>query len=97
MMPPDGGPRDRLLPGEDPTTTDSRDALRWIQAYSELLGFKTRVLASVHDSLEGVVEPEARTEVLDTDLALLEGENANLHRRLDFWKRRHLELTQPAG
>jgi hypothetical protein len=40
-------------------------------------------------------EQDARVETVQTDLAVLEAERDRLRRRLDFWKRRHLELTTP--
>ena len=40
-------------------------------------------------------EQEARVEMAQTDLAVMEAERDRLRRHLDFWKQRHLDLTTP--
>jgi hypothetical protein len=83
---------ERLLPNEDPQTTDPADARHWISAYTELIGFKDELLASAHEQLGELTDRDAMREAVGTDLVLLQGENERLRRRLDFWKRRHLTL-----
>ncbi len=63
--------------------------------YTELLAFKDKALAGAHYSLGGMSEEEARVEMAQTDLAVMEAERDRLRRHLDFWKQRHLDLTTP--
>jgi len=63
--------------------------------YTELLAFKDRTLATAHHSLGGMSEEEARVEMAQTDLTVMEAERDRLRRHLDFWKQRHLDLTTP--
>ena len=82
---------ERLLPGEDPDTTDLEEAERWLAAYDELLGFKHDVVGEAEaksDELSEVVQPEAQA-----DLALLHAERERLERRYDFWRSRVKELA----
>ena len=85
---------DRLLEGENPSTTHLEDAVHWIQVYEDLLTFKRRLLQSA-----GEVAPEmdksAREEVGKTDLTILVAEAARLERRLRFWRERADELRDP--
>lgn len=85
---------DRLLEGEDPETPHQEEASHWIETYTELLTFKERAVATAHHGLADMPLKDARVEAVRTDLAVLEAERDRLRRRLDFWKRRHLELTQ---
>jgi len=86
----------RLLEGENPETPHPDEAQHWIEVYTELLAFKERTLATAHHSMADMPEQDARVETVQTDLAVLEAERDRLGRRLDFWKRRHLELTTPS-
>jgi len=61
--------------------------------YTELLAFKDKTLATAHHSLGGMSEEEARVEMAQTDLTVMEAERDRLRRHLDFWKQRHLDLT----
>jgi hypothetical protein len=82
-----------LLAGEDPATTRPEVASRWIAAYTRLVNVKDGLLETAHNLLDLLKEPAAIREIVDTDLPLLEAENDRLHRRLRFWKRRHIDLT----
>ena len=84
---------DRLLEGEDPDTPHPEEARHWIEAYNELLTFKERAVATAHQSLAEMPEVDARLEATRTDFVVLEAERDRLRRRLEFWKRRHLDLT----
>ncbi len=84
---------DRLLEGEDPETPHPEEARHWIEVYTELLTFKERAVATAHESLARMPEADARREAVQTDLTVLEAERDRLRRRLEFWKRRHLDLT----
>ena len=82
-----------FLPDEDPKTQDPQEAGRWVRIYSELIRFKEEVLAAAHTGLDAINENVARQAAIEADLPLLEGENDRLRERLDFWKRRHLQLS----
>jgi hypothetical protein len=86
------GDPERLLPEENPQTTEPEEARRWISTYTELIGFKEKLLASAHKKIPELTEEDALREAVDTDLVLLEAENERLRRRLDFWQRRKLAL-----
>ena len=83
-----------MLPHEDLTTTRPAEARRWVRIYTQLLGFKQRVLQAAHAKLPEVTEEAARREAVDTDLVLLEAQHSRLRRRLGFWKRRSDKLSQ---
>ena len=83
---------DRLLPGEDPGTTQSEDAVHWIAVYRELLSFKEQVLGVTRRyAADG--PPEVASELVASDLPLLEAEMRRLERRLAFWEQRLAELS----
>ena len=86
---------DRLLEGEDPETPHPKEASHWVEVYSELMTFKERAVATAHRDLAQMPEAAARAETTRTDLAVLEAERDRIGRRLDFWKRRHLDLITP--
>src|SRR5437763_4141091 len=78
---------ERLLEGENPSTTHLEDAVHWLQVYQDLLAFKRRVLQSAGE-LAPEMEEVAREEVGKTDLTILAAEAARLERRLRFWRER---------
>jgi len=84
---------DRLLEGEDPASPHPEEARRWIEVYTELLTFKERALATAHEGLAKMPEADARREAVRTDFSVLEAERDRLRRRLEFWKKRHLDLS----
>jgi hypothetical protein len=84
------------LPDENPATADPKEASRWVRVYSDLIRFKEQILAAAHSGLDLITEAVAREAAIAADLPLLEGENDRLHERLNFWKRRHLELRNEA-
>jgi len=84
---------DRLLEGEDPESPHPEEARRWIEVYTELLTFKERALATAHEGLAKMPEADARREAVRTDFSVLEAERDRLRRRLEFWKKRHLDLS----
>ena len=86
---------DRLLEGEDPETRQPEEANHWIEVYTELLTFKERAVATANQNVAQMPEVDARVEARQTDLAVLEAERDRIRRRLDFWKRRHLDLSTP--
>jgi hypothetical protein len=83
---------DRLLPDENPGTNVPEEARHWIEAYTELVGFKAKLLAAARGKLSELTEVDARREAVDTDMVLLNAEHERLQRRLNFWKQRGLAL-----
>ena len=83
--------------GEDPATTDPKEASHWIRVYSELLLFKGEVLTAAYDGIASITEAVARKAAMEADLPILEGENQRLRQRLDFWKQREVELGRSAS
>lgn len=84
---------DRLLPGEDVTTTYPEDATHWATVYAELLDFKRSLLAVTEAKLL-TMQGIARSEVEETDLKILLAEAERLERRLRFWESRRLALRR---
>jgi hypothetical protein len=82
---------DRLLDGEDPNTPYLDDATHWVTVYTELLGVK-RELVAVSEAHLPDMPSEARKEVATTDLVVLDAEMKRFSRRLEFWRRRCVEL-----
>ena len=83
----------RLLEGEDPSTPHPEEARHWVDVYSELLTFKERTISTAQRDVAELPKPEAREEAEQTDMVVLEAERDRLQQRLDFWKRRHRELS----
>jgi hypothetical protein len=84
---------DRLLPGEDPTSSFPDDAQHWVEVYSELLAYKNRVLALTEEAVASMPGPAAAAEVARTDRAVIRAERDRFHRRLGYWTRRLAEMT----
>src|SRR5438094_5626688 len=82
---------DRLLEGENPSTTHLEDAVHWVQVYEDLLAFKRRLQQSAGEATPEM-EEIAREEVGKTDMTILAAETARLERRLRFWRERADEL-----
>jgi hypothetical protein len=80
-----------LLDGENPETLQPHDAEHWVRVYSELLTFKRRLLSNAQ---QFAVETsgDAREEIAGTDLPVLDAQATKLSHRLDFWRRREIEL-----
>lgn len=83
---------ERLLEGEDESTTYLDDALHWTKVYTELLDFK-RGLLTVAEQEVASMDGDAETEVKETDLKVLTAEAARFARRLAFWETRTNQLT----
>ncbi|SRR6266700_1675920 len=79
---------DRLLPGEDPTSTEPDDARLWIDVYAELLDYKRALLQVTELKLADMRDQPARREVVETDSVVIGAECQRFERRLDFWTRR---------
>jgi len=87
---------DRLLPGEEPATSNLEDIDHWLSVYSELLGLKERLVDTTERAASELDEGDAQTEVAATDLTLLEGERRRLWKRLRYWQRRKREAEREA-
>lgn len=102
MEPADGVRRaadpNRLLPGENPKSTDPEDALHWVAVYEELYRFKAELIGQTRARLARM-PADAQREVKDTDLAVLLAESERLGSRLDYWKARcrHLQNASASG
>jgi hypothetical protein len=82
---------DRLLAGEDSGTVHLDDAIHWVKVYSELLEFKRSVLATTEKHVV-TMDPDAGTEVQQTDLKALHAEAMRFERRLVYWRTRTAAL-----
>ena len=83
---------DRLLDGEETSTTYPEDARHWISTYQELLNFKMVMLESTQIKFESMTNADARKELESTDLVIIRSEKERFERRLHFWRTRLREL-----
>jgi hypothetical protein len=83
---------DALLDGENPKSRHPADAEHWIRAYSELIEYKERLLATSARDRAGMETEAARRETAEVDVPILRTELGRYRRRLDFWERRQAEL-----
>ena len=86
------GDLDRLMPGEDPTTTYIDDALHWLGVYGELLEFKRSLIKFTKQNVATLSEP-ASDEVATTDMVMMAAELERLQARHDFWEGRRRDLS----
>jgi len=77
----------RLLPGEDVDSHLRKDALHWVQVYTELRDTKHHLIAELKSKMEQVSAP-ARAELGRADLRILELQVERFERRLAFWRER---------
>jgi hypothetical protein len=82
---------ERLLEGEEPTTTSRARAVHWMWVYAELLGFKRNVVNETKSSAAAL--PPAALPEANADLRLLDAERRRLQERYEFWSRRVAELS----
>jgi hypothetical protein len=87
---------DRLLAGENEDSVHLDDAIHWVKVYSELLEFKRSVLATTEKHVV-TMDPDAGTEVQQTDLKALHAEAMRFERRLVFWRTRTAALDAHSG
>src|SRR5260370_16967679 len=78
---------DRLLPGEEPATTNLDDIDHWLSVYSELLGFKQRLVDTTEQAAAELDHSDAQAEGADTALTLLEREPNRPWSHLPYWPR----------
>mgnify|MGYP001163431052 CR=1 FL=1 len=82
---------DRLLRGEPAETSEWRDALRWVSVYQELVSFNIQLMELVQKRLDSLPSPDDGPE--RPDLLLIQAHYVRLCSRLDFWKRRCIDLA----
>lgn len=80
----------RLMEGENRKSTDPDDVEHWRAVYSDLVGFKKKLLEDVREHIEAV--PATQKELGGNDLPFLEAEMQRLQRGLGFWDARRKEI-----
>ena len=78
---------DFLLPGEDPATTDPKDATHWAGVYTELVGVERQLVANLRGMMANQ-EPDVQDELQRADVELLELQIGRMEHRLAFWRER---------
>ena len=78
------------LEGEDIATVHWEDARHWIGIYSDLIGFKLRLLERIERDLVNL--PEAARVAASRDLDIIRSQMAGYEARLDLWYRRVWDL-----
>jgi hypothetical protein len=81
-----------LLDGEDPGSTHPEDVTHWINAYTELIGFKEGLLNKSRSEISEMENPNARKEADAVDVTILVAELDRYQKRLRFWTRRREDL-----
>ena len=69
------------------------DAAHWIRVYLELYTTKVRMLDNLRALMEDQ-DPDAKAELVRSDVLLLEAQLQRFRRRLDYWERRQEELAE---
>ena len=82
---------DRLLEGENPETTEARDARHWIAVYRDMINFKVDLLDRVRAQLASLPAAGVR-DIIEHDITLIEAQLERYQRRMEFWYPRHWEL-----
>jgi predicted nuclease with TOPRIM domain len=83
---------ERLLPGEDLTSSDREDAAHWVQVYRELRDTKKTLAADLATALDGAGEV-ARAELEAVDMVLIRTQLDRFERRFMYWSSREQELN----
>ena len=84
-----------LLPGEDPTSVEVRDAVHWVQVYGELIGMTSALLERSEPTVRGM-QQEAATEAGGTQ-KVLRAQRLQYQARYEFWRERATALTPHSG
>lgn len=84
--------RERLLVGEDGSTCKVADAIHWAKVYADLFAYKDEMRV-VTENRVASMSLAARRELERTDVRLFRGEAQRLERRLQFWRRRSVDLS----
>jgi hypothetical protein len=87
--------RERLLAGENENTRDVAEAIHWATVYADLFAYKNE-LCAVTENKVASMSLAARAEVERSDIKLFRSEAQRLDRRLQFWRRRSVDLVARA-
>jgi DNA-binding response OmpR family regulator len=82
---------ERLLEGENPSTTHKQDARHWIAVYRQMISFKDDLLARIRVEVR-TLPTAGRRDVMDNDVGILELQMGRYQRRIEFWYARRWEL-----
>jgi hypothetical protein len=82
---------DLLLPGEDPTSTEVRDAIHWTQVYRELIGMTAALLERSDSTLRTMTAAAAREGA--TTQQVLRAQREQYLARYDYWRDRASDLS----
>lgn len=82
---------DRLLEGENPTTTFKQDARHWIAVYRQMISFKDELLGRIRAQVD-TLPPQGKRDVMENDVSILEIQLSRYQRRIEFWYARQWEL-----
>lgn len=80
----------RLMDGENRKSTDPDDVEHWRAVYTDLVGFKRKLLADTREHIAAV--PATEKELGGKDIPFLEAEMERLQRGLAFWEERRKEI-----
>jgi hypothetical protein len=80
----------RLMEGENRKSDDPEDIQHWRAVYSDLIGFKEKMLSDTHRHIADV--PATESELGQNDVPFLRAEMERLKRGLDFWEGRSKKI-----
>jgi len=80
----------RLMEGENRKSDDPEDIQHWRAVYSDLIGFKEKMLSDTHRHIADV--PATESELGKNDVPFLRAEMERLKRGLDFWEGRSKKI-----
>jgi hypothetical protein len=83
----------RLMEGENRDSTDPDDIAHWRAVYSEMIGFKERLLRETEAEIEKV--PATKPELAGNDIPFLKAEMERLRGGLAFWEARRPKSDPP--
>ena len=84
-----------LLPGEDPTSFEVRDAVHWVQVYGELIGMTSALLERSEPTVRGMHQ-DAAFEAGGTQ-KVLRAQRLQYQARYEFWRDRATALSPHSG
>ena len=82
-----------LLLQVNPAYAAADDVAHWITAYSELVDYKERLLATSDADRATMQTRSARKETAQVDVPILRAELGRYRRRLAFWETRKVEIA----
>ncbi len=80
-----------LLPGEDPTSGEIRDAIHWSQVYGELIGMTSALLERAEPTVRDM-DDHAAAEARGTQ-RVLRAQRQQYQARYGFWRDRATALS----